>query len=391
MHFPQLHILWCKSQLWLNCCYCSTSAMYFNNKLIRRRKWTKTNLVLFQKLLYQIGLSHFGFQNKQRSLLFKPKLILVVLTLLSVKSFLSIFIDNDIYLIIIGDFAYDWKLKKQFNLLMLLSTILPIGTQILHYYYYLRNDSTYLQTLTQMNKNVVNLSPDSIPKSSKWLLIMINSIARLLLPYGFMFICFGSYCLSRTIVEVLLLGLPWSVFYGLFGTFVGHIYLYQIIYFLVLSYDCKLEFRAINDRLRLAVNHINNRFKRETILINTFTKLYKNHQTFEKLDRFWSVYLFYNWIAMSSLLGLYLLLILFGDLGLAITTLFEVIFCSAVEYLAILVYSANIVFCETNDTHKIIASLATKTDLNIKIKFKANPIEFDSHSLTSYLIRRLLA
>ena len=198
-------------------------------------------------------------------------------------------------------------------------------------------------------------------------------ITRVLFPIAFMALCLGSLSMSCSLLQLVLLGVPWSVFYSMYALYSTTNYLFQMLYFMFLSYDCKLEFREINCRLK-SLTKIKNRLKFRLILRKTMDQTYKNHRDFMRIDEFWSVYLFFNWIAMSVILGGYLVLILFCDLGVAANILFITIFIVSLQYLSILIYSATIVFNETNKTYKILNSLLLESNRNIKLstKFKVN-------------------
>ena len=342
---------------------------------MRSRKNIKSILYSIRELLYGFGISFVkpSLESKRRKF-FDPLYITIINVVIMSKDFSSMIVNNDTFSIIVGDYAYKWKLKNQFNLLMVLTFILPVGTHLFHFLYYRKKKFDYWLTLSSDDHPLGTVV--TLDRISQFVLNMFEVITHVMFPMGFFLLCFSSLAMSCTLKELVLSGIPWSIVYAFYGLYDPGMYLFQMLYFVVLSYDCKLEFKQLNRNLEsFTRTQTKNTWNFEPNLKIFIKTLDRNRRDFTKINDFWSKYLFFNWIAMSSVLSGFLLQILFGKLGITINCMFGSIFMIGVIYLSVLIYSATTLYNETNKTFKIVNQLFIRSidsNINIKTKLKVN-------------------
>src|ERR1700712_4697999 len=86
-------------------------------RLKKKLEQIKHLLYLLGEANYRNGFPYFDESYRKRKRLLNPKFINTLLIIYLIKSFIAIFITEDIYSVIIGDFAYKLSIKTQWNLL----------------------------------------------------------------------------------------------------------------------------------------------------------------------------------------------------------------------------------------------------------------------------------
>src|SRR5689334_16863055 len=81
--------------------------------------FTKGMLNFGNQILYRNGVSVFKSGDKRRHWFFNPFLCVSVLLIFLYRDFTSLVVDNEKYSIIVGDFAFKFKLKKELNLILI--------------------------------------------------------------------------------------------------------------------------------------------------------------------------------------------------------------------------------------------------------------------------------
>jgi len=112
--------------------------------------------------LYKIGLNLIYNGREKRNFLYNPLLIFSLNIVIVIKSIVSMLTpeENGKLLINIGDFAHFFGAKTHFNLIIILSTIFALISQLISYYNYKNGiKQTYLKVFDMMSGLI---SPKSI-------------------------------------------------------------------------------------------------------------------------------------------------------------------------------------------------------------------------------------
>jgi hypothetical protein len=151
-----------------------------------------TNKVLPQNIvlkgaenhLYRIGLNLISNGPEKRNVLYNPLLIFNLNIAIVIKSIVSVLKpeENGKLLIIIGDFAHFFGAKTHLNLIIILSTILALNSQLISYYNYKNGiKQTYLKVFDMMSGLI---SPKSIGLTNKEHIYKLMKESKILFSFN---------------------------------------------------------------------------------------------------------------------------------------------------------------------------------------------------------------
>src|ERR1700712_1656509 len=95
-------------------------------------------LYLLGEANYRNGFPYFNQSYRKRKRLFNPKFINTLLIFYLIKSIISLFISDDFYSVIIGDFAYKLSIRKQFHLTIIIMCLIILSIRLLNHYLHLK-------------------------------------------------------------------------------------------------------------------------------------------------------------------------------------------------------------------------------------------------------------
>src|ERR1700712_2297514 len=93
-------------------------------------------LYLLGEANYRNGFPYFNQSYRKRKPLFNPKLVNILSIIYLIKSIISLFISDDFYSVIIGDFAYKLSIKTQWNLTVINGCLIVLSIRIVNQYLY---------------------------------------------------------------------------------------------------------------------------------------------------------------------------------------------------------------------------------------------------------------
>src|SRR6195952_5189941 len=89
-------------------------------------------LYLLGEANYRNGFPYFNESYRKRKRLFNPKFINSLIIFYLIKSIISLFISDDFYSVIIGDFAYKLSIGKQFNLSIINTCLIVMSIRMVN-------------------------------------------------------------------------------------------------------------------------------------------------------------------------------------------------------------------------------------------------------------------
>src|ERR1700712_1526690 len=98
-------------------------------------------LYLLGEANYRYGFPYFNESYRKRKRLFNPKFINTLLIIYLIKSIIALFISDDIYSVIIGDFTSKLSIKRQFNFSYINGSLMVLSIRMVSQYLYLKNKS----------------------------------------------------------------------------------------------------------------------------------------------------------------------------------------------------------------------------------------------------------
>ena len=81
-------------------------------------------LYLLGEANYRNGFPYFNESYRKRKSHFNPKIINILLTIYLIKSIIALFISDDFYSVLIGDFSYKLSIKTQWNLIFIVGGLI---------------------------------------------------------------------------------------------------------------------------------------------------------------------------------------------------------------------------------------------------------------------------
>lgn len=331
----------------------------------------QSSIIFLNKYIYSIGLSQYGSESQRRHRIFNPIFIAIVNVLLIIRELVTLIFNNENLSIIFGDFAIKWKFKVHWSVVVVLTIILVTNIQILDFWYYYLKQNNYWLISPYFNEN----STTVLGKKSKLFFKFVDTFTKKIFPLFAFTISFVflSIFTNSSLKELIIFGIPWSIIYWFFGLYDAGIIIWLFIYFALISYNCKLRVKIQNCMLRgyLFKSH---RIKAKSIksLLNNFDKI---HIQINRLNHFWSKFLFWNWMIYSIIIVLLLFQICFGKLDMSVFIFFAFLSFIGITFLIILLIAATAVYNENKITHQLSQRLMVATmqnNISISIKLKVN-------------------
>jgi hypothetical protein len=334
------------------------------NKNMNRLISTKSNILFLNKQLYYIGLSHYPCGSQRRKNMFNPIFIAMITITIITRDMISLFINDEKISLMLGNYAFKWRFKTHWNITAILGFFLTLIIQFLHFWPFYQNKHNYWNNL---QINVQNKNPSQ--KTSKRFFFAIDFIIRYFTPIFFCFFSFVPLYISCSFKEIIIYGIPWSIAYGFLTLYAFGILLYQLIYFCLISYECRLNLIIANSILR-AYLFKSKPTKKQIKIFNNFDKIYRE---IYQMNIFWSNYLFWNWFILSIILIILIFIILTEKLEIITSlTLILTLVCGII-YLLTLVISSTALYNEANKTYSISNSFMlvnNKRNASLSVKLK---------------------
>ena len=337
------------------------------NEIIKLGQFKTLNFLLVEKNFIN-GFPYFNENFRERRKLFQTKICFSLMALIMFRDFVSYFIREDFYSVLIGDFVFKFKFKIQWNICIALCSVLLTSIQLINDYNYkkYRNFIQLFQTDFRDFNNSLNCFK-LFEKFLQFLLFIFYFVLSLLFFWPYI-----------TFTQLMTIGLFWSLLYGLFVQIFGEKIFWNLFLFELIC--CELIFG-----LKKQNKVIESMFERQTI-VNSFEvnhllrDIDSNHRKISAQNEIWSNVLFVEWILLSLINVTCAIPLIFGDSD---NTLIKTVFlCSSIMcvvgiVLPILLLSV-LLYLESKNTYKLLLRLMAnpKARITSKIRIKVNLSKF---------------
>ena len=337
------------------------------NEYFHKRKLIENHMIYLKQIVFLIGVSHFKFGNKRRSLKFNPILILTILLIYFFKNSISLLIvNNEEYSIYLGDFAYYWNCKQAFNILMIVTSFQILTQLLLHYVYYKYIKDDYWLKINDKNINVWN----EFDFKSKMFYNLLKFNNYYLVPISGFFLSFIPLALNISMNKLLIFGIFWSIILTLFAFYACNCELYPVIYFFLIAIHYKNEFQFLNYKLNYLLTLQSKRGLENNIRI-IFIEYNRKHKQFLKSNDFWSKYIFIIWFGTGCIIAILFFQSIYGKLDLWTDIIFGFISLFTLILLLCFCFFSSIVYKETEKTFGILNLLMKRfIEENVSLIFK---------------------
>ena len=258
----------------------------------------------------------------------------------------------------------NWKLKPMWNLNTVVSFVICLSHQTIHYFYGMRNDFPFWLIV------VNNTRDETIKTKYRYLIKLVEILIKFWLVVGPL-TTIVVYLLSSTITEALT--------YGLFATFSNFCLIYynvpivfwEVLCYCLIAYRFKLQLKLENIRL-LQLSKRKDRNIASKIM-NCFQAMDRIHCSINKLDKFWSKITFIFTSLLSIIFGITISQ-LFGKVELIMMISLSMSAMTSSIVLVTIFVSASSIYIEANKTHGILYKLIrqkTETEsVHLRLKVK---------------------
>lgn len=299
----------------------------------------------FDHYLYKIGLLLTPIRPEiRRSLVYNP--IIISLTLITVlfERLLSLFVNNQVYLAILGEFGHFFGIKIQWSLMISLLCLFGLSSQLIYFVNYYRGIyPTYLgvfQVLSSSNdsSDMMNIEHKTILlKITRKLSKIVDKFCKLVFILTF-FITLMPWVLYGSTIEIIYCLTLNAMVTAASAHYVWNYLLYQYFYFYIICKYLNLKLYSLNKRLILMRRH--NRFKQIDGIITEFVQIYREINDYN--STYFSKFLFSFCFVLSlgTIVFLYVTMFLSLLLVMRITLIYFVILDCAIFLFTIMTASS---------------------------------------------------
>ena len=164
-----------------------------------------------------------------------------------------------------------------------------------------------------------------------------------------------NYYLKSTTLQMLIFGVPWTIFGGMAAFYVLQFCFWQMFYFYLMALKLKLQLKLENNQLNYLRFKLSNRILAQNMvrILSNFNEI---HLYLIKTNKFWSIYIFTVCFGAGYIGSLYTAN-LFDDLDIYTLVLFIYFLMISIFSISVLLYSAIGVHNESNNSLKLINKL----------------------------------
>ena len=302
----------------------------------------------------------------KRSFIQKPTFIVAVIMIEICKIIVFSVYKRDIsftFKVYFGDYGELTGLGNFYRLMILSYISTTICSMVIHYCNYKNGvNQTYLLIFKMMAGLV---SPKTVGLTDKsqtiWLIRRTRFVFKAALVNNYLFapalsftFAFGGYLLIHSsLFDLILFGLPHSIYFSLLVYLMYEIQSYQLIYFYIICVFLKIKLQSINAKLlekksKTSIAYIVSQLK-------AMNSLYKEINEYN--SQFWSQYFFLFWLNIGSLISIDLYVIFLSNSDFLIKIC---VFYSLVSFFCLflfVVFTASSVNYEAKKSYKILNHL----------------------------------
>ena len=330
--------------------------------------------------LYRIGLCLTDDQTiiAQRKWYNNPVMIFTVLLVFLVMKITTSLADerNEMLFIVLGDFAHFMGIRREYNLMLILVTLLAIFSLISSWNQTAnRGEPSFLQifqiisgSVSPMRCNLAKRKPVfklvARMKMICRLVVFNNELIIRIFAFGTPFIVFLG---NVSAINMVLFGIPHSVLVMFYGYYFCNILLYQIVYIYIICLYLKIKFNELHERIRYII--AKKQFYRIASILRSF-----NDIVFEINDyntTFWSKFFLIFWLTFGSASVLIIYVTVFHSMNFMLKLLFTYVLVMYSTIFLLVLFMASSLNSKANDSIKFIFQLIIEfSSLNRKLFFR---------------------
>ena len=164
-----------------------TSEEYFklNEKIVNELTSVENLLVVISEKLYSIGLLLVRNESNRRKLRYNPIVISSILLIFLMREVLSLLLNDRNISLMLGDFAFNWRLKSMWNLMTIIIMCQTLSLQLIHAFFHW--SSSYPFKHARFNDiPTLNIRPKLFVK-------YLNFMNKMLSPFAYSVLSFTNY------------------------------------------------------------------------------------------------------------------------------------------------------------------------------------------------------
>src|SRR5882724_10910013 len=333
--------------------------------------------------LYRIGLCLTTQHTiKRRKFIYKPVIVFISLIINLIKCIADVLIDDNKWAVYLGTlYTRLLDIRLHFNIGFILFLSISISSQIIWFYNY-KNDikPTFLKVFQMMSGFITPVSIGLTNRDQILALIRRTRILFKILIFNTYIVftimslifCLMPYIIKCTLFEILIFGIPNTLFFTLIVHYVFNTILFHGIYLYILCYYLKLKLRNIgNITSKMKINI-------KSIIYSIFDI---NSEISEYNQQFWSKYFITLWLFMGSIISIVLYMALFKSTILIYKIMLLYAFTVNALIFLFQILTASSVNYESNKSYKVLNSLMAnnyrynnrnKNSLHLKLKVYSN-------------------
>ena len=318
---------------------------------------------------YRNGLPYFNVNYRKRRTLFKPLIANIFIGFNFLKAILSLFITEEFYSIIIGDFVYSLDFKAQFHLAIINLLFMYISVKFMNYV--TKNNPHFWRT----HSTGSNINEKSFQRIKHYFKI-IESVLTFGFPTVYFIPCsLFAYLCYPSISLWLTIGLTWCIIFGITNGVLNEIYYWKFWYFLSFCYYSKHLLRKMNKTLKEMIE-IRKKFNKNKEVMSILGSIDNIYRKLFSFNEFWSIFCFIHWLGVAVLMGNLLYQTLFGKLNIYIKIIFIVIAIGVIffGYMVLIIIFCSSVVLEAKNTYKLLNRLNVKKEVLISTKTRIKVI-----------------
>ena len=329
--------------------------------------------------LYSIGLSLFETKSVTRRTHYNhPAFVLSVLVLHLIRNLILInCVLSFKWHLYLGDIDYFINTGCCVSLISVLSNVLCIGSQLIHFHNYkCRRWPTYLR-MFEMAAGMVTPANVGL-RDGRQIKFIVAACGRSLKinklvnsGIGYSTLVLGTLILSSraTWLQTILISVPQAVTWAVWVNKVYSILNTQSVYFYLLTLYLKMKLKNLNSKILLTKS------ANQTDAINMIrelSKVFKEIADFN--DNLWSKFLFLVWTTISALISLLMFVVLIvGVEQLIIKILFVNYVLIDSTLLLFLISICSQIYSETETTHHLLLNYLCLNDkMKVVVKLEVN-------------------
>ena len=315
-------------------------------------------------ILYRIGLCPTSLNDRpNRRTIDHPMRAFVIMSIALIERLISLsFSDEDYTPGVLGFTGYLGVVRRHFDLLLILVTILPLSSQLIYYWNHINGvRPTFLRLFQMMtgsvapkdigltDKHFIRLLCKRTDKWCKFSRFNNRYVLNLLSSSVSMFL----YILRDRPIAAIIYGIPNSVLIALQIYYFLNIYFFQFLFFLIICLYLKHKINRMKETAKQMI--------RSKGFANIGGLLRRYHWICDEIteydDTYWSKFLFVFWLTFGINLILFLFIIIFSSMELFLRIIIAFgAFQMAVSFL-LLIFIASSVTLAVNNSYKTCNSL----------------------------------